>query len=125
MHHAFILNGQTMNNSDDPKVAFVTGGAQGLGLGISKFLLMHGWKVTMFDIDQNAGDEAVQALSDEQQDRTLFFCGDVAKNPISNWPFSKPMTGLAALTGWSTMPVLPTRTWVRSNTLTGIDGSAC
>ncbi|MCC9625784.1 glucose 1-dehydrogenase [Thalassospira sp. MA62] len=66
-------------SSQHERVAFITGGAQGLGLGISRHLLATGWKVTMFDIDQEAGDEALGDLSDEERDRTLFICGDVAK----------------------------------------------
>jgi NAD(P)-dependent dehydrogenase (short-subunit alcohol dehydrogenase family) len=61
-----------------PRVAFITGGAQGLGLGISRHLLTLGWKVAMFDIDEQAGQDALDALDDAERDRTLFFQGDVA-----------------------------------------------
>ena len=61
-----------------PRVAFITGGAQGLGLGISKHLLDLGWKIAMFDLDADAGEEALSSLSDAQRDRTLFLHGDVA-----------------------------------------------
>ena len=44
-----------MNNASDQPVAFVTGAAQGLGLGISKHLLDAGWRVTLFDQDADAG----------------------------------------------------------------------
>ncbi|NIZ03714.1 glucose 1-dehydrogenase [Thalassospira lucentensis] len=65
---------------DDPehKVAFVTGGAQGLGLGITHHLLNTGWKVMMFDRDKDAGDEVMASLDDEPRTRCLFFAGDVA-----------------------------------------------
>ena len=65
---------------DDPehKVAFVTGGAQGLGLGITHHLLNTGWKVMMFDRDKDAGDEVMASLDDEPRTRCLFFVGDVA-----------------------------------------------
>ncbi|MBO6804403.1 MAG: oxidoreductase, partial [Thalassospira sp.] len=43
-------------SAKSPRVAFVTGGAQGLGLGISKHLLGLGWKVAMFDLDADAGE---------------------------------------------------------------------
>ncbi|WP_417805081.1 glucose 1-dehydrogenase [Thalassospira lucentensis] len=64
---------------DDPehKVAFVTGGAQGLGLGITHHLLNTGWKVMMFDRDKDAGDEVMASLDDEPRTRCLFFAGDV------------------------------------------------
>ncbi|AJD51440.1 NAD(P)-dependent dehydrogenase, short-chain alcohol dehydrogenase family [Thalassospira xiamenensis M-5 = DSM 17429] len=67
-----------MNNIPDPKVAFVTGAAQGLGLGITQHLLSTGWKVMLFDLDADAGDEAITALSEDQQERALFFKGDIA-----------------------------------------------
>ena len=67
-----------MNSETDQPVAFVTGAAQGLGLGISKHLLDAGWRVTLFDRDQDAGTEAFGALDDTQRDRALFIAGDVA-----------------------------------------------
>ena len=67
-----------MNSFPDPKVAFVTGAAQGLGLGIVQHLLSTGWKVMLFDLDADAGDEAITALPEEHQARALFFKGDVS-----------------------------------------------
>jgi len=67
-----------MNNASDQPVAFVTGAAQGLGLGISKHLLDAGWRVTLFDQDADAGQEAFDGLSPARQDRALFIAGDVA-----------------------------------------------
>lgn len=67
-----------MNSASDQPVAFVTGAAQGLGLGISKHLLDAGWRVTLFDRDQDAGTEAFDALDNAQRDRALFIAGDVA-----------------------------------------------
>ncbi|RCK50291.1 oxidoreductase [Thalassospira profundimaris] len=67
-----------MNDTQHPRVAFVTGGAQGLGLGISLHLLNAGWKVMMFDLDEEAGRKAMEALSTEKRERCLFFAGDVA-----------------------------------------------
>ncbi|CAM3348104.1 SDR family oxidoreductase [Thalassospira profundimaris] len=65
-------------SAKSPHVAFVTGGAQGLGLGISKHLLGLGWKVAMFDLDADAGEDALDSLTDAERDRTLFLQGDVA-----------------------------------------------
>lgn len=67
-----------MNSETDQPAAFVTGAAQGLGLGISKHLLDAGWRVTLFDRDRDAGTEAFDALDDTQRDRALFIAGDVA-----------------------------------------------
>jgi NAD(P)-dependent dehydrogenase (short-subunit alcohol dehydrogenase family) len=68
-------------SAKSPRVAFVTGGAQGLGLGISKHLLGLGWKVAMFDLDADAGEDALDSLTDAERDRTLFLQGDVAHEP--------------------------------------------
>jgi len=68
-------------SAKSPRVAFVTGGAQGLGLGISKHLLGLGWKVAMFDLDADAGADALDGLTDAERDRTLFLQGDVAHEP--------------------------------------------
>lgn len=66
-----------MTITTNPNVAFITGGAQGIGLAISKHLLDLGWRVTLFDLSQDAGNEAINSLSTEQRDRALFLCGDV------------------------------------------------
>ena len=87
-----------MNSFPDPKVAFVTGAAQGLGLGIVQHLLSTGWKVMLFDLDADAGDEAITALPEEHQARAL-------------------------LTDWSIMPVLPIRIRDRSNIWIGKAGN--
>ncbi|KPM81156.1 SDR family oxidoreductase [Cobetia sp. UCD-24C] len=39
------------------KVAYITGGAQGIGRGISDYLLAHGWRVAVADIDAEAGQQ--------------------------------------------------------------------
>ncbi len=39
------------------KVAYITGGAQGIGRGISDYLLAHGWRVAVVDIDARAGEQ--------------------------------------------------------------------
>ncbi|MHC9034801.1 SDR family oxidoreductase [Cobetia marina] len=41
------------------KVAYITGGAQGIGRGISDYLLAHGWRVAVVDIDVRAGEQYV------------------------------------------------------------------
>ncbi|MDR3149406.1 MAG: SDR family NAD(P)-dependent oxidoreductase [Oscillospiraceae bacterium] len=45
------------------KVAFVTGGASGIGLGIVKACLAEGMKVVIADLRQNAIDDAIAQLS--------------------------------------------------------------
>ncbi len=43
--------------SSAPRVVIVTGGAQGIGKGIARYLLEHGHQVVMADVDAEAGQE--------------------------------------------------------------------
>jgi NAD(P)-dependent dehydrogenase (short-subunit alcohol dehydrogenase family) len=51
----------------DGKVAFITGGASGMGLGMAKAFASHGMKVVIADIRQDALDEAVAYFRGKQQ----------------------------------------------------------
>lgn len=44
-----------MSQVDRPPVALVTGGAQGIGLGITQLLLNQGWRVAIVDMNTAAG----------------------------------------------------------------------
>lgn len=57
-----------MSNQTQP-VALVTGGAQGIGLGITRKLLTDGWRVTAMDLDG----EALAALTEEYRDDGSLF----------------------------------------------------
>lgn len=46
-----------------PPTVIVTGGAQGIGKGISRRLLTEGWRVVIADIDAEAGSEAAAELA--------------------------------------------------------------
>lgn len=46
----------------DKEIAVVTGGANGIGLGVTKALLEAGYKVAMFDINEQAIQEAEETL---------------------------------------------------------------
>ena len=48
------------------RVAFITGGASGLGLGMARAFGREGMKVVIADIEQNALARAVQELKDLQ-----------------------------------------------------------
>src|SRR3979411_769575 len=51
------IGDRTMDNVDG-KVAFITGGASGIGLGLAKVLVKAGAKVVMADVRQDHFDEA-------------------------------------------------------------------
>ncbi|SEO99870.1 SDR family oxidoreductase [Aquisalimonas asiatica] len=56
--------------SDEPRpVALVTGGAQGIGLGVSQKLLSSGWRVSVIDVDG----EALAALDEDSRDDGRLF----------------------------------------------------
>ncbi len=59
--------GQGANAPEWPRgeVAFVTGAASGIGLGISRALVRAGARVALADIDQSRLDAAAEALRDE------------------------------------------------------------
>jgi NAD(P)-dependent dehydrogenase (short-subunit alcohol dehydrogenase family) len=57
------------------RVYFITGGAQGIGLGIASRLLSDGHRVVLFDLDEEAGREAVEALGEN----AFFVEGDVSE----------------------------------------------
>jgi NAD(P)-dependent dehydrogenase (short-subunit alcohol dehydrogenase family) len=46
--------------------AIITGGASGLGFACAEHIINHGGKVTLIDINQSAGDEAVAKLGEKQ-----------------------------------------------------------
>ncbi|MDH1261659.1 SDR family oxidoreductase [Pseudomonas sp. GD03944] len=46
------------------KVALVTGGARGIGLGISAWLIAEGWQVVLADVERERGSRVAKALGD-------------------------------------------------------------
>ena len=55
------------------KVAIVTGGARGIGLAVAKRFIDDGARVVIADVDENAGKEAIEAITSEDQAR-FFHC---------------------------------------------------
>ena len=53
----------SMQHTDQKPVALVTGGAQGMGLGITQHLLNQGWRVVIADIDKAAGSAVQETLA--------------------------------------------------------------
>lgn len=60
----------------DGKVAFITGGAQGLGRAAAQVFGQAGYAVALFDTDRTAGAQAAAALAEAGVD-ALFLAGDV------------------------------------------------
>lgn len=52
----------------------VTGGAQGIGRGISQWLLEHDWRVAIADIDREAGQECLEIFGDYGQAAAYVEC---------------------------------------------------
>jgi NAD(P)-dependent dehydrogenase (short-subunit alcohol dehydrogenase family) len=57
----------------DQVKAIITGGASGLGLAVAHHLVAHGGQVSLFDVDNDKGQAAIEALGD----RSRFFSTDV------------------------------------------------
>jgi NAD(P)-dependent dehydrogenase (short-subunit alcohol dehydrogenase family) len=57
----------------DQVKAIITGGASGLGLAVAHHLVAHGGQVSLFDVDNDKGQAAIEALGD----RSRFFRTDV------------------------------------------------
>lgn len=53
--------------SQDRRVAIITGGAQGIGLGLSRSLLAEGYAVAMFDLNQDAMNAAIGQAGSESE----------------------------------------------------------
>ncbi|MGH0029229.1 MAG: SDR family NAD(P)-dependent oxidoreductase [Myxococcota bacterium] len=60
------------------RVAVVTGGASGIGLGMARAFAEQGMKVVLADVEQEALDQATRTLRDEGAQAAGFFC-DVSK----------------------------------------------
>jgi len=67
-----------MSQSQDKLVALVTGGAQGIGLGITTHLLHQGWQVVIADINEQTG-RATQENLDQFHDSVQFVPCDVSQ----------------------------------------------
>lgn len=64
------------------KVAFITGGASGLGLGMAKAFGREGMKVMIADIEQAALTRAVQELKDSQVRAEGVLCDVASRNSL-------------------------------------------
>jgi NAD(P)-dependent dehydrogenase (short-subunit alcohol dehydrogenase family) len=69
-----------MSQVDQPPVALVTGGAQGIGLGITQLLLNQGWRVAIADMNIAAG-TALQDTLSQFRESFIFLPCNVSQEP--------------------------------------------
>jgi NAD(P)-dependent dehydrogenase (short-subunit alcohol dehydrogenase family) len=67
-------NSKAMAKSYSKKVVLITGGAQGIGLGMAQAFALEGAKVLIADCDQEAGSEAVQWLKQQKLTAEFLLC---------------------------------------------------
>lgn len=77
------------------QVVIVTGGAAGIGAGITKELYERGANIIMVDIDEKAG----KMMSETDSERLLFLKGDVSQQSIAQEAVSMAISKFGTLTG--------------------------
>lgn len=65
-----------MQPLEQKPVALITGGAQGIGLGIAQHILSQGWRVAISDINADAGQASLKSLA---SDSLIFMPCDVSQ----------------------------------------------
>ena len=77
---------ETINDltSLEGKVAVITGGASGIGLGVGSLLAEAGAEVALLDIDDGKGQKAVQALKEEGLHVRYYHCDVTSKTDCTN-----------------------------------------
>jgi NAD(P)-dependent dehydrogenase (short-subunit alcohol dehydrogenase family) len=73
----FVLQFKDMNQDIHNKVAYITGGSKGIGLGIAKILLNNGMRVAISSRNKEAAVEAAAALSNDAG-KVLAIASDVS-----------------------------------------------
>lgn len=79
------------------KVALVTGGASGYGKAYCEELVKQGCKVSICDINTEAGEELLRNLSKQYKDRVIFFSCDVTDYPQFEEAFHSTITKLGGI----------------------------
>lgn len=74
-----------MPQLEQQPVALVTGGAQGIGLGITKHLLNQGWRVAIADINEAAGSAVQEKLSQFQDSFTFVPCDVSQESDVEHY----------------------------------------
>jgi NAD(P)-dependent dehydrogenase (short-subunit alcohol dehydrogenase family) len=77
---------ETINDltSLEGRVAVITGGASGIGLGVGSLLAEAGAEVALLDIDDGKGQKAVQALKEEGFHVRYYHCDVTSKTDCTN-----------------------------------------
>ncbi|KAJ3662599.1 hypothetical protein Zmor_006940 [Zophobas morio] len=79
------------------KVALVTGGASGYGKEYCKELFRHGCKVSICDINTDAGEDLLHQLSKTAKDRVIFCPCDVTDYPQFEEAFQTTISKLGGV----------------------------
>ena len=95
----------------DEQVAIVTGGATGIGYGISKRLASEGAKIVLVDIDGSMGEQSASELSARGTESRLVV-GDVSE------PETAQEAAKQAMDTWGRIDIL-----VNNAGITGVDGN--
>lgn len=66
------------------KVAVISGGASGIGLGTAKLLAEHGAKVVLLDVNEENGDKAVKEIVDEGNFAIFKKCNVTNNDDVKN-----------------------------------------
>ena len=73
-----------MGDTKQRKIAFVTGGASGIGRGTSKVLAENGYAIAVVDMNEAGGNETAEAIRAAGGDATFFKCNVAVDDSVAS-----------------------------------------